>query len=76
MEDTSEKKQQNVKDSDIVRHQAEEIERLRKENEVLKIENDQLKEEIKHLKKPKWAKPNKNKGNKMFRPSLTTAVLG
>jgi transposase len=64
MEDTSEKKQQNVKDSDIVRHQAEEIERLRKENEVLKIENDQLKEEIKHLKKPKWAKPNKNKGNK------------
>jgi len=65
MEDTSRKKQQSeVQEEELIRRKDEEIERLRREVETLKKENNQLKEEIKHLQKPKWVKPNKNKDKK------------
>ncbi len=58
MEDTSENKQKEFKEE--LRRKDEEIERLRKENEQLKKDKANLEEEIKQLKKPKWAKPNKD----------------
>jgi len=67
MEDTSEKKQEKFEKE--LRRKDEEITRLREENEQLKKKTEilektkkDLEEEIKQLKKPKWAKPNLNKG--------------
>jgi transposase len=67
MEDTSEKKQKELIEE--LHRKDEEIAGLRKKNEQLQKETDELKkeretlkEEIKQLKKPKWAKPNLNKG--------------
>src|ERR1700733_14971522 len=57
MEDTSEKKQKEFEEE--LRRKDEEINRLRQEVEKLKKDKQNLEEEIKHLKKPKWAKPNK-----------------
>jgi transposase len=59
MEDKSEKKQKELQEE--LRRKDEEIVRLRQEVEKLKKDKQSLEEEIKHLKKPKWAKPNLNK---------------
>lgn len=54
---------EEVEDKDeVIRKQAERIRQLEKERDELAKKNQVLEEEIKQLKKPKWAKPNLNKG--------------
>lgn len=52
----------------------QEIERLKKENDTLKSEVEKLKQELSSKAKPKWVKPNLNKGKKKGKKKLGPKV--
>lgn len=63
MDDKSRTTEKTLSEADRKKYESE-IERLKKRVEELEKESEKLKEEIKHLQKPKWAKPNKKLKNK------------